>query len=201
VARDELVSRDGQLELQSVAKAAGVVPSAISHHFGSRSGLICAVVDGFFDALHSEVLDRDLRPLGPWEYRELERTRRAVEFSYGDALAPVIYGLLGRDGQVAALETRRIDRVVEASARNIAAAQRDGELAKGADPRLAAAAIFGAVRQVIVTSLRADPRPTQESVVDQVWRVTVAAVAPAAGPAPLRTPRETARETARETPR
>jgi AcrR family transcriptional regulator len=38
-----------------------VVPSVASHHFGSRSGLVAAVVDAFFDRLHAEVLDADLR--------------------------------------------------------------------------------------------------------------------------------------------
>ena len=174
----ELLSRGGQLELGSVARAAGVVPSVASHHFGSRSGLVCAVVDGFFDALQAQVLDADLRGLGSWHERELERVRRGVRFHFTEPLAPVVYASLARDAEVARVEATRIGLVVEASARNIAAAQRDGELARSIDPQLAAAAIFGAARQLTVTALTARRRPTQRSVVDQLWRVTVAAVTP-----------------------
>lgn len=178
-ATDQLLARDGQLEMQSVARAAGVVPSVVSHHFGSRSGLVCGIVDRFFDALHEEVLDHDVRHLGTWWAREHDRVERAVRFYFTEPLAPVVYGRLGRDAEVAAAESARIGRIVTESARNIAAAQRAGELAPGVDPMLAAASIFGAARQLVATALTARQRPTQESMVDQLWRVTAAAVRPA----------------------
>jgi AcrR family transcriptional regulator len=93
----ELVDSGGHLELRSVAQAAGVVPSVASHHFGSRSGLVAAVVEGFFARFHAEVLDTDLRAYGPWFEREHERVRRGVRFHMTDALAPVVYGSLSRD--------------------------------------------------------------------------------------------------------
>ena len=184
VAEQELIASGGHLELTSVAREAGVVPSVASHHFGSRSGLIAAVVNGFFDRLHAEVLDLDLRATGTWFEREHERVRRGVRFHMTDPLAPAISGSLSRDPAVAAVELRRIEQVVAESARNIAAAQRTGELPKGPDPQLAAAAIFGAGRQVTLTALTADPRPAQRTVVELLWRLTVAAVTPTTGRPP-----------------
>lgn len=174
----ELLRTNGQLEMQAVARAAGVVPSVVSHHFGSRSGVVNAVVDAFFDRLHEEVLDRDLRPLGSWIESEHARVRMGVRFYYTEPLAPIVYGSLGRDAEVASREHARVALVVESTARNIAAAQRTGELPRGVDPKLASAAIYGAARQVTVTALGADRRPPQRVVVDQLWRMTVAAVTP-----------------------
>jgi AcrR family transcriptional regulator len=46
-ARDELVERDGVLEIDSVAVRANVSVGAIYRHFESRAGLVGAVVDDF----------------------------------------------------------------------------------------------------------------------------------------------------------
>lgn len=173
---DHLVRHQGALEMQAVARAAGVVPSVVSHHYGSRSGLLVAVVDGFFDAFHAQVLDADLRAVGSWPTRERERIRRGVAFHFDEPLAAVVYGSLARDPQVAAAESRCIAQVIAESARNIAAAQRAGELEPGVDSTLAAASIFGASRQITLVALAADPRPTRAAVAAQLWRVTAAAV-------------------------
>ena len=177
-ATEELLIRNGGLELQSVAAASGVVPSVVGHHFGSRAGLVCAVVDDFFDRLHAEVLDLDLRALGGWHAREHERVRRGVRFYLTEPLTPVIYGSLTRDDEIGAVETAHVQKVVAASARNIAAAQRSGELPRGIDPMLAAATIFGALRQITITAMTSARRPSEQAVVEQLWRVTVAAVDP-----------------------
>lgn len=46
-ARDELIERDGQLEVDSVAARAESSVGPIHRHFGSRAGLVGAVVDDF----------------------------------------------------------------------------------------------------------------------------------------------------------
>ncbi|GAC58707.1 putative TetR family transcriptional regulator [Gordonia hirsuta DSM 44140 = NBRC 16056] len=173
-----LLDTAGAVEMQAIARQAEVVPSLVSHHFGSKSGLISAVVQEFFADLHREVLDVDLRELGDWYAREHARTVLGVDFYYEQPLTPIIYQLLERDSTVAGLEADRIAGVVAASARNIAAAQRAGELPAGVDPTLAGAGIFGALRLVIVTALTTDPSPSRADVVDQLWRMTVAAVHP-----------------------
>ncbi|ADB48936.1 TetR/AcrR family transcriptional regulator [Conexibacter woesei] len=172
----ELLARDGDLELTRVAHAAQVSPSVVYHHVGGKAELIGAVVESFYGRLHAEVLDDDLTPLGDWPTREHERLRRGVAFHYREPLAPVLYGRMARDPALAALEARLIAQVVDASARNIRAAQRAGELPSGPDPALAGAAIFGAMRQVLLEALGRARRPAMRGVVEQLWRVTAAAV-------------------------
>ena len=62
-----------------------------------------------------------------------------------------------------------------------------GELPLGVDPRFAGAAMFGAMRLVMVEALGRTPRPAPERVVEVLWRQIAAAVgieADAARPAP-----------------
>lgn len=172
----ELLARNGHLEIGTVARAAGVAPSVVYHHFGSKAGLVGAVVQRYYARLGEEVLDVDLRPLGDWPTRERERIRRGVRFQYAEPLAPIVYGSLSRDPAVTAIEARGIQAVVKESARNIGAAQRTGDLPRGVDPALAAAGIFGAMRQLLVEALSRRRRPSQRAVVEQLWRITAAAV-------------------------
>lgn len=172
----ELVERGGHAELTTVARSAGISPSVVSHHFGSRAGLVGAVVEAFFDELHVEILDLDLRSLGTWPVREHERIRRGVSFHFAHPLAPVIYGSLTRDADIARVEAMRIEQVIGQSARNIGAAQRAGELPSGVQPKLAAAGIFGATRQITVAALSGPRRPSQRAVIEQLWRLTAASV-------------------------
>jgi AcrR family transcriptional regulator len=175
-ATEQLLARDGHLDVGSVSRAAGLAPSVLYHYFGSKAGLVGAVVAGFYARLSAEVLSVDLRDLGDWRARERERVRRGVEFHFREPLSAVIYGRLSRDPEIAALEAEHVTAVVAASARNIAAAQRAGELPRAADPALAGAAIFGALRQVLVEALGRRRRPSRAVVVEHMWRVTAAAV-------------------------
>lgn len=176
VATAELLDRGGHLELGSVARRAGISPSVVSHHFGSRAGLIGAVLEGFFERLHTTVLDLDLRALGDWPTREFERLRRGVRFHYEEPLAEVLYRSLSREPEVAAVEARRLRALIQQSARNVRSGQRAGDLPSGIDPTLAAASMFGAMREVVPVALSRNSRPSQKTVLNQLWRVTAAAV-------------------------
>lgn len=176
VATAELLVRDGYLELGSVARTAGISPSVVSHYFGSRAGLVSDVVHGYFDRLHAEVFDVDLTALGDWPTRERERVRRGIRFHYEEPLAGVIYRSLSREPSVAEAESHRIRGLIEQSALYIRAGQRAGELPGEVDPTLAAACIFGAMREIVMVALSNPTRPTQSTVTEQMWRVAAAAV-------------------------
>ena len=47
----ELIHGQGRLEMQAVAKRAKVSVGLAYHHFGSKAGLIAAVVEGFYNRL------------------------------------------------------------------------------------------------------------------------------------------------------
>ena len=114
-----------------VAEAAGVVPSLVHRYFGSKSGLVAALVNDFFDRFHAEVLDVDLEAEGDWAHHERLRLERGVRFHYAEPLAAVIYGPLARDPDVARTDAARNAFVVERAARSIRKGQRRGELPVG----------------------------------------------------------------------
>ncbi|MFI5316974.1 MAG: TetR/AcrR family transcriptional regulator [Myxococcota bacterium] len=176
VARRLAVATRGGVELAKVADAAGVVPSLVNRYFGSKAGLVSALVDDFFDRFHAEVLDADLDAEGEWARHERIRLERGVRFHYAEPFAAVVYGPLGRDPEVARKESARIAFVVERAARSIRRAQRRGELPVGIDPGLAGAAMFGAMRLVMVEALARSPRPPPERVVEALWRQVAASV-------------------------
>jgi AcrR family transcriptional regulator len=175
-ARDIAIANDGHIEIAWVAEAAGVVPSLVNRYFGSRAGLVSALLDDFFDRLRVEVLDLDLDDLGTWVQHERIRLEKGVHFHYTDPVAVVIYTRLSREPEVALTENRHIDSVVKHAAANIRRGQKRDELASSIDPELAGAAMFGAMQRVMVTALGRTPRPRPARIIEVLWRQVAAAV-------------------------
>jgi AcrR family transcriptional regulator len=175
-AADELVERRGVLEVGPVAARAGVSVGLIYRHFGSKAGLLAAVVGDFYVRYDAEVLDLDPLPGGSWAARERRRTELAVAFHYDDPLARVILGRMARDPEVAAVEARHLRIQVARGARNVARGQRDGDIPEDIDPGIAAALILGGTRQALIEVLSRRERPRGEVVAGQLWRLVVAAV-------------------------
>lgn len=175
-AREQAIAGRGRLELAAVADSAGVVPSVVHRYFGSKAGLVAALIDDFFDRLHAEVLDLPLREHGGWTARERHRVELGVRFHYAEQLAVVLYAQLAREPDVAATQAARTREVVDQAARNIRHGQRTGELSRELDARLAGAAIFGAMREVLVEALSRSRRPAAERVSELLWRQVAAAV-------------------------
>ncbi|GAA5157650.1 TetR/AcrR family transcriptional regulator [Pseudonocardia eucalypti] len=175
-ARAEAIAGDGHLELATVAKAAGVAPSLVHRYFGSKAGLVSALVNDYFDRYHAEVLDENMDDEGDWATHERVRLERGVAFHYADPFTAVLYGRLGREAEVARTEAARISSVVELAARSIRRAQAKGELPAEVDPMLAGAAMFGAIQRVMVEAVRREKPPPPELVVDVLWRQVAASV-------------------------
>jgi AcrR family transcriptional regulator len=175
-ARDIAIANDGHIEIAWVADAAGVVPSLVNRYFGSRAGLVSALLDDFFERLRAEVLDLDLNDQGTWAQHERIRLEKGVHFHYTDPAAVVTYTRLSREPEVAVTENRHIEMVVKHAAANIRRSQKRGELPSSVDPELAGAAMFGAMQRVMVTALGRTPRPRPDSVIDILWRQIAAAV-------------------------
>ncbi|MEO8602764.1 MAG: TetR/AcrR family transcriptional regulator [bacterium] len=182
-ARQVAIDSRGHVEIAAVGDAAGVVPSLVHRYFGSKSGLVGALVDDFFDRFHRQALDLELDRHGPWARHERLRLEAGVRFHYQEPFAPILYGPLSRDPEVARREADRIAVVVARAARSIRRGQRNGELPVGVDPGLAGAAMFGAMRQVMVEALTRAARPSPQRVIDVLWRQVAASVQidPAAG--------------------
>ncbi len=171
----ELVERDGTLEVASVATRADVSVGLLYRYFGSKAGLVAAVVGDFYDRSIVEIAAGDDRTLD-WAARERGRTERSVAFYYREPLAPIVLTLLAREGEVAAVEARFITKLVDDAARSIKRGQRQGEIPEDVDPRLAGAMLIGGFRVALAEALSRRRRPSQADLVAQMWHFVVAGV-------------------------
>jgi len=167
-AADALVDGNGDFELQDVARRAGVSIGLPYHRFGSKSQLIAAVVDNFYDELDRSIKLSDLPP-GDWTERERERVSRLIDFLYDHPLAAIIISRLARDPGVAAVEAERWQRVIALAARNIAKGQQRGQVPARYDPDILAAMICGGVRHAVGQALAAERRPDRAALADEIW--------------------------------
>ena len=172
-AREELLARDGALEVASVATRAGVSVGLLYRHFDSRGGLLRAIVEDFYARFDTAIADPDG---DTWAERERARTDLAVRFHYDEPLAPVILARLVTDPEAAAAENRHLQAQVAMGTRNVRRGQRDREIPDDLDPGRAAALILGGVRQALIEVLTRPRRPRADRVADQLWRLVVAAV-------------------------
>jgi AcrR family transcriptional regulator len=173
-AADEL-GETGGLEVAAVARRAGVSVGLPYRYFGTRNGLLIAVLDDFYRRL-GEAAALRVYPAPSWTGRERQRIRDWVHAVYADPLAPLVLGGLGGDAEVAAANTRQLNQLIDQGARNIAQAQRAGELPADRDPELLAAATLGGTGAMLSVALTRTPRPPAGEVVEALWTVVLGAV-------------------------
>ncbi|MGB5809041.1 MAG: TetR/AcrR family transcriptional regulator [Polyangiales bacterium] len=167
-AAEALVAGDGAFEVQEVATRAGLSVGLTYHRFGSKAGLIAAVVDRMYDQL-LQAIDIPHWPTHDWGGRERERTRRFIDFVYENPVAAIVFSKLASEPEVVGVATERWNGVVQDGARNIAQGQRRGVLPRTTDPSRLSALINGAVRHAVAQALAADPRPERDQLTDEVW--------------------------------
>lgn len=172
-AADELLERGGVLEVASVAARAGVSVGLLYRYFGSKAGLVAAVVDDFYDRLLEATAPvKALRDVD-WAQRELRRTELSVGFHYREPLAPVLIRSVAGEPEVAAVEVRRITKLVEDAARSVRRGQSAGEIPADVDARFVGAMLIGGFRVAIAEALSRETRPPQERLVEDIWRFVV----------------------------
>jgi len=175
-ARKLAIEENGHVELSRVAEECGVVAGVVHRYFGSKAGLISAMVDDYYDRFHSEVLELYLNDTGDWAVHERLRLKLGVKFHYDEPLSAVLHSTFVRDPIVASKEAERIDGVIALTARGIKRAQSRGELSTAIDPELAGAAMFGAMQLVFAKVLDRNRRPAQSVLEKLLWRQVAAAV-------------------------
>lgn len=163
-----LVAGKGDFELQDVARRAQVSVGLAYHRFGSKAGLITAVVDHFYDELEEAIDLRDLDERD-WALRERERLSRLVRFLHRHELATIIFSTLTRDPQVAVVESERWRDLIAAAARNLSKGQARGQIASHHDAGVLASLVLGAVRHAVGHALAAQPRPTTAVLTTEIW--------------------------------
>jgi AcrR family transcriptional regulator len=175
-AQDELVQSQGHLEMQAVAKRARVSVGLAYHHFGSKAGLIAAVVEEFYARL-DDVAFKDVgRPADSWADRERRRIETYIAFHYDHPFAPLVIGALSRAPEVLDVERAFTSRQLAGGARMIEAAQRDGVVPDHLDPHLTIALMIGGIRQALIGVLTGGQRPDPGKLADDIWAFMAAAL-------------------------
>lgn len=170
-----LLAGDGDFEMSDVAARAGVSEGLAYHYFGSKAGLLSALVEAFYDrysAIANKRHDRDI----PWAVREKARLEAVIDFLYNDPLADVVLGKMGRTAQVANVEAARHHEMIELSGRNIRDGIVRGHIPASIDPNIAGAAVTGAIRQAFNYVMASPARPSPEALTGQLWNLIAGAL-------------------------
>ncbi|KRA40221.1 TetR/AcrR family transcriptional regulator [Devosia sp. Root635] len=175
-AQQELIEGGGQLEMQGVARRARVSVGLAYHHFGSKAGLIAAVVEDFYARLDDVAFAGAKLVSSSFTDRERERIGVYLDFHYTHPFAPIVMGALSRAPEVLAVEAEFTGRQLASGARMLQAAQRDGLLPDDIDPRLTIALMIGGIRQALIGALASETRPDPEKLTDDIWRFIAAAL-------------------------
>ncbi len=168
-AREELIERDGHLEVDSVASRADASVGLIYRHFGNRAGLVGAVVDDFYDRLRTEALEINPAPGGTFAERERARAALFVAFHYADPLARIIAQNLHLDAEVATIEARHRDEMIGLAESVMALGQRRGEIPTDRDAAFIAAMVVGGMREVLGVALSGTRSPDQDETAQKLW--------------------------------
>lgn len=171
----EELAETGELEVAAVSRRAGVSTGLPYRYFGTRSGLLIAVLDAFYARLGEAAAFRSYEA-PTWTEREQQRIHDWVTALYADPLAPSVLGGLVGDAEVAAANTRHLHLLFELGARNIAQAQRAGELPADRDPEFLAAATLGGTNAILSVALTRTPRPPADEIITELWTVVRGAV-------------------------
>lgn len=175
-AQEELIQGHGVLEMQAVAKRAKVSVGLAYHHFGSKAGLIAAVVEGFYNRLEEVAFSPSSLMATDWAGREKERIAAYIAFHYDHPFAPLVVGPLSRAPEVLDVEQAFTRRQLVAGAYNIRAGQRSGVIPAELDPRLTIALMIGGIRQALIGALTAGQRPDPAVLTDKIWMFVAGAL-------------------------
>ena len=168
-AQEELIASHGLLEMQAVAKRAKVSVGLAYHHFGSKAGLIAAVVERFYNRLEEAAFNPSKLTAPDWAGREKERIAAYIAFHYDHPFAPLVVGPLSRAPEVLDVEQAFTRRQLTAGAYNLRAGQRDGVIPADLDPRLTIALLIGGIRQALIAALTGGRRPDRAELTGKIW--------------------------------
>ena len=166
-ARGALIEGAGEAEITEIASRAGVSAGLAYHHFGSKDGLVSAVVEEFYDR-YAQIANTHFRGES-WAQREVQRVHAVVRFFIDEPFTRTLFGPLGRSSAVVHAESRCMADLMARGARNIAQGQADGDLPRQADPHIAAAFVLGGLRQAMSLALLETSSPDPDQLARAIW--------------------------------
>lgn len=175
-AREELVRGNGVFELGALTRRAQLSTGALYHHFGSKSGLLTAIYDSFYDGLRHAIADAHLPPEADWGTRERERTHLFVAYHFGEPLAPILLSRAALDPDLAEIDAAHIATISEIAAGNIRRGQGLGQLPADLDAASAGAFVIGGLRRGIDQQIRATPPVDPDQAAERLWRLVAASL-------------------------
>ncbi|MDJ0653004.1 MAG: TetR/AcrR family transcriptional regulator [Xanthomonadales bacterium] len=164
-----LARSDGNLEMAWVSRKAGVSQGLAYHYFGSKEGLLKAVVEDFYDRAESSVLMARMDDRGDWAGRERRRVRSYVDFLLDDPMGAAVITRLAATPAVAAVEARRWDSLITEGSKNIAEGQKRGVVTATQPSELLAAMTLGAMRAAVVSAFTSPEPVDAEKVSQDLW--------------------------------
>ena len=180
--RAELVASGSEIEVNQIAKRAGLSEGVVYYHFGNRKGLLDAMVRDHYFRLDEQVALIRFDGV-TWVAREQARIRAMVDLYFDDPSAILIASIVRSDPQLVAYEAERRKRLYELGAKNIAEAQGTGEIKVDTDPQLLASMLLTASETAIIDALQRVPQLPRElveqQIVDFLRLVTLAPQTPA----------------------
>lgn len=175
-ALEVLLEGAGSLDVAAVARRAGVSEALAYYHFRNKAGLLDAMVEDFYERLDGSIAAVPFAG-ATWRERERSRVHAIVDFMYRDPTARLVANIVSSDPSLVEKQRERQRRLDALGARNIAQAQRDGEIDPAIDPHLLVSMILGGVLAGVNHALASTPPKPKRRVAREVW----AFVARAAG--------------------
>ena len=165
-AQEQILSGQGEMELAAVAARAGVSPGLPYRYFPSKSALLVAVVESFFDDLDDAVY----RPVfdevsDDWWERERARIQKMVDFFYDEPLGPYVVSQLAADSASVAARQSRLTRQARGASRNVRTGQKLGRVPAEVDAEMVGPLLMGGVYQAIQSALTGQRRISKRRLV------------------------------------
>ncbi len=138
----------GETTFEAISEASGVSRGAIRFHFGSKSGLLFAVVDRTFDVFENEILAPLLGDDGPTTFAEAIEANRDFVRDHQEAgrlFLVLMSESLGSSPELRARFSELYERFRRFIRVWVEAAQRNGSVARDLDVDSASAVILGAL--------------------------------------------------------
>lgn len=151
-----------------MARRAGVSEGLAYYHFRNKAGLLDAMVEDFYESLDESIAAVPFEG-ATWRDRERSRVSAIVDFMYKDPVARLVANIVVSDPSLLAKQRERQRRLDELGARNIAQAQREGEINPKLDPHLLVSMILGGVLAGVTHALTNEPRKPQRRVEREIW--------------------------------
>jgi AcrR family transcriptional regulator len=170
-AEQELIANNGYVEISAIAQRANSSAGLIYYHFGSKTGLIAAVVDQFYEPLRKIAFGDSIPVELEWREREKARTKAIIDYFYHHPLAPLIAGRLAREPEVLDIERAHVAVLLEQGARNIAQGQKLGHICSTLDPQITIAMLMGGLRLAIDQAILAQEKPSNAELLEQLWQL------------------------------